>query len=771
MRYTPDLLLSSSSAVSTSASASSVDDKRLSGTTSGALSPNKLSHQSGDAIIYGEIITDKERAASPSSTSSLRPLMLTLETTRRGSLKDWMVQSGSKSLPSLPDHEVLTTRALVQEANENPYAQIYEELAKSPELKSVSELPSPPSAPLGAQQQPSYGPAVNVAASSSLSSSSYLKQVQHLPPLAEIEAEESYIDAEESMNNNSSLLRELSALNLLPGTSTASQGEISAELSDRSAAGIALSTDSPPVKLRQRSIDRGSSRNNGSRYNKDWIGIPSPSSFTQSARSRTISSSSTSVSKPMTTTSTSNSITANTASGTPYNSAEYATVETGLTVTNSSPTPFTRHTPRSPISSRFLQAVFEQDLKDFFKLDDMQGRSDISGGSKMIRTGLGSLPPPAATGPFGKSSFDDVKARSIANNTNDATTTASRKRTQSQPVSSQALKKAYNNDNNNKAFTPLPFPSQGTTGKDSLHALPTPKESILSSSSSTWILGRKIKISNARKITKAPLSPSPQTPEQSSSFPPAVNGLGLLSTMKKRKSTPDINKLGFPKSSGAQNTAMRSLRSIRNIMISAPLQAEHICTGALNPHPNRESPFGRRPSSPVQGYIDVPGQTSSLISGSLFLEDFDTPSGAFDAFNAIDPSASASNSLTSSGSRSRSRSSPSQDRTSATSTSTFYNSPITFSSPISSTSSHSWDGPDTPSIITANPYTAATTSATRPASNGGQDFWAVDFAVAQSGDNDFIAPHASLVKASSKLALLSTNEKARRRASKASMPS
>ena len=52
-------------------------------------------------------------------------------------------------------------------------------------------------------------------------------------------------------------------------------------------------------------------------------------------------------------------------------------------------------------------------------------------------------------------------------------------------------------------------------------------------------------------------------------------------------------------------------RTVRAKQISAPSQARHIASGTLHPHVIRESPFGRRPVSPVQGYITVPHATTA----------------------------------------------------------------------------------------------------------------------------------------------------------------
>lgn len=180
---------------------------------------------------------------------------------------------------------------------------------------------------------------------------------------------------------------------------------------------------------------------------------------------------------------------------------------------------------------------------------------------------------------------------------------------------------------------------------------------------------------------------------------------------------------------------------VREMSISAPLQARHVCTGALNPNANRESPFGRRPLSPIRGYIDFPSAGSESVSSidNPLLLGFDIRSNE----NMVSPI----------GDCNSSRSSPSQSNLSEA-----YPSPAFFSSPISSTSSHSEEGPSTPRAL----------SPSINSNNGAADFWAVSFAEAQAGEEDFVAPHATLVK-SNKLAMLSTNEKARRRASKASV--
>lgn len=53
----------------------------------------------------------------------------------------------------------------------------------------------------------------------------------------------------------------------------------------------------------------------------------------------------------------------------------------------------------------------------------------------------------------------------------------------------------------------------------------------------------------------------------------------------------------------------RTTKRIKKKYISLPLHTEHVSSGAIKSHSNptnRESPFGRRPQSPVAGYITVP---------------------------------------------------------------------------------------------------------------------------------------------------------------------
>lgn len=66
----------------------------------------------------------------------------------------------------------------------------------------------------------------------------------------------------------------------------------------------------------------------------------------------------------------------------------------------------------------------------------------------------------------------------------------------------------------------------------------------------------------------------------------------------------------------------------RSKSISGPLHARHVASGTLAPHVLRESPFGRRSESPVQGYIAVPltaghGGDSELVPALPAL--FDSP--------------------------------------------------------------------------------------------------------------------------------------------------
>lgn len=76
--------------------------------------------------------------------------------------------------------------------------------------------------------------------------------------------------------------------------------------------------------------------------------------------------------------------------------------------------------------------------------------------------------------------------------------------------------------------------------------------------------------------------------------------------------------LGSPMKAGSlSNPKTFNKQTIRSKTISGPLSARHVASGTLAPHINRESPFGRRAISPVQGYITVPAAYEGEILPAL----------------------------------------------------------------------------------------------------------------------------------------------------------
>lgn len=730
----------------------------------------------------------RERSGSAASLA-LRPLMLTPEKTRRGSLKDWdfapqqqapsttsedVVGSISQSQPQRTHmrmlvrtdglspllstspstassdrsntsvltaddrssmHSPATTSSPVQFANSDKlYASIHEEISKSPESDQLSETTLSPTstASSGAITTPS-------TASSS-------KAIHTLEPVAE----ESFIDSEEDEGNKT-------------GTTISKSGRSSSRKD-----GVAV--DSRPIishslgksgqyQQQQLPISAPAGTSVKSYYSQIPIfSLPGPyaADFHEAAkeiahhkhssrkeadenfsalRIRSASVTSSVISRPtVVSTTTAYSI----------NSAEDATVE------------YTRHIPlskqkaavgtaRSPVVSRFSETGlgYERELIAFLKNEDesdanrrtVQKNYDQSKAASI----LGATPSSLKEGRNQKWDLNDTN--NLAYDSTATTKGNGRQRTRSQPVEPSKSRMAMRGAS--KAH-PLPLAPPGSRDDDEQKRYDYIAREYMPLS---WRLQRQFKNSNPKllattKGNNAQMKSAPTTPAKSNhtdkeNVMPHVSHIFSLGGLKKRKSSPEMGKQDLLKDPTGH--VIPPLPQIKGKPISAPSDPKHICTGALNPHPNRESPFGRRPSSPVQGYISVPN-SDSLFSFS------DSMAPVFNGNVTKLPSESPFTRATKSIEGSSPKSQPSE----------LFSSPAIISdSRKSSASSHTDSGPTTPKAIS-------------PAAIGfASDFWAVSFAEAQAGDDDFVAPHASLVKTSN-FVMLSTNEKARRRASKAS---
>lgn len=605
--------------------------------------------------------------------------MLTPEKTRRGSLKDWSVQTphGSHFIEDFEQapveyhshhHQNTELAALLptvsdgQTAKENPYAQIYEELAKSPELEYDRTL-SPTS------------PGLSDVYEDAASIDKAFSVLHVLDPVAE----ESFIGTDQELQSTNG---ERSKMTIDQEESmTVEKVEETPNNSNISISVVALTTDSPqPVSAGRQSTESRSKRTSRP---------PSISAAVigSSSRTRTASVASSAVSRSVTVASTTTNTNAT------LNMVQNATVEYGQRL----PRQMGRMETKSPRS----EGGFDRGLVDFFhgprlpELDKQVLHDNNWNGSMM----------PAHI----RHSQDDGRKG------NQPLEKPARQRTKSQPAKLRSSK---------------PPSTKHVTPEADLQRHEELIKELLPLHVS---LRKQVKVANRKgaKKSSAPAGGGSSTTNLTSI---------LLGALKKRKSAGQINIADL--TLYGETLVPPLPLSVKDMTISAPLQARHICTGALNPNDNRESPFGRRPSSPVQGYIDVPFAGAEFNHSSqegVIHPDFLD----FDIRTDSNMGSPAENSNSS-------HSWPAQSRSIEA-----YSSPAFFSSPLSSTSSHSEEGPSTPRALSPSVV----------CSNGPTDFWAVSFAEAQAGDSDFVAPHATLVK-SNKLAMLSTNEKARRRASK-----
>lgn len=659
-------------------------------------------------------------------SSSLRPLMLTPEKTRRGSLKDWSISlynqpathgsAFNEELEELDSHP--GTSAAPSNTNscsrnqqdeeksgktENPYAEIYQELAKSPELEEFDDGVQSPLSPLCSPSEASS----TISSTHSTSPAGLVVNALRVTHALEPVAEESFIDSDRDVS------RDVLSPKAVEG------GE--ASTSSNSVSVLAITTDGPPTvsagrqstESRRRRISKATSVNTAAiSINKD-INADDP-------RIRPSSTTSSAFSRPTTYTS---------ASGNTVNSLDNATVEYGQRLSWQA-----LNSERMQLKSPREERECDYHLKHFFQEEE----DGLAQARQKMRAG--SLPP-----------IPDESSEQAGNDTRQQGLFA-RQRTKSQPAKLRHV--VLSKDVEEQRYTDLV--------KELL-----PLDAGL----------RKQTKSTHRKVTKKTSKPVALSQD-------GTNGkkddrqlsLFLLSALKKRKLANDPalsqgREGGSTRKATTQQVSPAWMKDKK--IISAPIQARHICTGALNSIPNRESPFGRRPSSPVKGYIDVPFAESQTDSGGVIkhplLIDFDDLASK-DAGESASATASP---VTNSASD---RSSPSYQSQIGDSISM---SPALFSSPLSSTSSHS-EGPSTPRAFA--PYIVSSISCTTNVERQSEhstegstqsqpiDFWAVSFEEAQAGEGDFIAPHATLVK-SGKLAMLSTNEKARRRASRASLRS
>lgn len=651
-------------------------------------------------------------------SSSLRPLMLTPEKTRRGSLKDWSIlvynqpaTHGSAFIEDFEDIPASVANAssgLQEERQEgkpldNPYAEIYQELAKSPELEELDDDAQSPLSPLCSPSEASSA----TSSTHSTSPAGLVVNALRITHALEPVAEESFIESDRDVS------REIFA------HEASERGE--ASTSSNSISVLAIITDTPqPVSAgrqstesRRRRISKATSVNTGSICVGRDINV-------DDARCRTLSTTSSALSRPTTYTS---------ASGNTANSLEDATVEYGQ---RSSWQALNSETMQ--LKSPREETEYDMHLKHFFQEEEEEEEDSLAQARQKLRGG--SLPPTP----------DESSEQAITLGKQHGLFT--RQRTKSQPAKLRHI---------------IPPQEKEEQRYSDLVKELLPLDAAL----------RKQTKPTHRKVTKK--SSKPVGPSESGTDGKKDDrhlSLFLLSALKKRKlaTEPPVSQgiEGGPSRKANTQEASQALIKGKK-MISAPIHARHICTGALNSIPNRESPFGRRPSSPVKGYIDVPfaeaqADSRGIIEHPLFINFDDLASKE----GGEPPSATAS-SVTNSASD---RSSPSYKSSISHS---IFTSPALFSSPLSSTSSHS-EGPSTPRAF--SPYIVSSTSCTtNPESQSDHsmegstqsqpiDFWAVSFEEAQAGEGDFMAPHATLVK-SGKLAMLSTNEKARRRASRA----
>lgn len=703
-------LLASSSSLSTSTSKSRHRLSQGSAALKGHRRNNSSSTTSEDI---------KER--SPSAMSALRPLMLTPEKTRRGSLKDWSIVPSSTTAPphgsqfveeaehpslheqdhrhahhiDIPAHSMQSHHHEGQSAytdTANPYAQIYEELAKSPELESDATL-----SPLS----PEFRESMLEAATGHLKASYTLEPV----------AEESFVESDREVRQaDTTVIGDISNATIVQGSNiTSERGQEAGNTSATSISVVALTTDTPPSTIASRQSTE-SRRRRSSRPPSVTTPADPPSA---SSRIRTSSVASSALSRPTYTSNTTNAS---------LNSVENATVEYGQRASRQMGST-SRLETRSPRSEG---GGFGRDLAGFFQLEDNEPQPF---------TGLGWIHhnvPDTVEGRHASVPLKQMRHSQDEGRVKYPTLEEqpTRQRTKSQPAKLHHARPV--------SHTPA-MPQEDVERYNELINELLPLDAGL----------RKQFKNGNKKVAKQAPSNSFSQQDNNTHF-----SMFLRVALKKRKTAGPVGDRGI---SSSDVKGRSPCVPIKEKGISAPRQARHICTGALNPNVNRETPFGRRPSSPVRGYIDVPfagatrsekNQQGQDVHQSLFL-DFDIRSGS----NMVSPITNGSGN----------QSSPSHSNASETT----YPSPAFFSSPLSSTSSHSEEGPSTPRALSPAIDYNTSTGGGGGGTGGPVDFWAVSFAEAQAAEGDFVAPHASLVK-SNKLAMLSTNEKARRRASKAS---
>lgn len=689
--------------------------------------------------------------------------MLTPEKTRRGSLKDWSVlpNYGSAFIEDFDDHHrhhddgshghhrQQSQQAIASEGegNEvaratepssagheqvpwhydsrdkakteqqgpltNPYAEIYQELAKSPglveddEKQDRSASPLSPLFPVGREDE-AQSPAFPQSSSRVLKEGTKSNNTHILEPVAE----ESFIDSEADSSRGlkgQSFQQDLAAVPQEAGNTSTTSVHVTA-----------LTTDAPLLSPGRQSTE---SRQRQRRLSKTTsLHTYSPvSALPGDHRARTSSIASSAVSGPNTVTS---------SSGNTFNSVENATLEYGqrLSWQALSGDRNSKMQLKSPRGDGQEGKGFHASLKKFLQDDDFEPwRSS-----------------PAQAKPKAESLPPDPNEQGNRKASKGYHAVLVRQRTKSQPVK-------------------IPHTTQGQDEYREILKELLPLDSGLRKQAKGVALPKESK--------KTSMTPATAGGEKH------LSSL-ILGALKKRKSTAGLresSKSMLLSSEKGEQVPVPTL-SIRDKVISAPLGARHICTGALNAVMDRESPFGRRPSSPVKGYIDVPFGAVSVNTGDEL------------AFYPIERHGLSSIPSTYQGKESvahanlhdamqstSDRSSPSYRSQTSENASL---SPAFFSSPMSSTSSHSEEWPGTPRAFSpyasSAPFSNITSiseehHSTETANHEPPvDFWAVSFAEAQAGEGDFVAPHATLVK-SGKVAMLSTQEKARRRASKASL--
>lgn len=308
---------------------------------------------------------NRPTSASSAPVSALRPLMLTPEKTRRGSLKDWSTSTllpstmhgsqfieefGEEREEDANDHTNSATnlrkdaKMIMKEMNAdeeeercegeddgNPYAQIYEELAKSPELESEDTLS--PMTPLfhdATQEQHTPPPLIAMSG---------LKITNMLEPVVE----ESFIESDGDTHGRSFIDEHHAAIDA--GDDTVEPEQINTSTTSISV--VAITTDVPLSAGRQSSESRHkrASRPTSLANNNNY-----------DPRTRTSSVASSALSRPTCTSSTNATL----------NSVENAIVEHGHRL-SAQALRTERFEMKSPIRD---EHGYERDLLDFFKEEE-----------------------------------------------------------------------------------------------------------------------------------------------------------------------------------------------------------------------------------------------------------------------------------------------------------------------------------------------------------------------------------------------------------------